>query len=64
METINLDTKYLFGHHNLIPCFENHFDFIDIVIYRFYKSIPNIAQYTKKLPITHSYFLIFKKREQ
>lgn len=23
----------LFGHHNLIPCFENHFDFIDIVIY-------------------------------
>lgn len=50
------------GHHDFIHWFSNEFYIWDIVIYRFYKPIPNLNFYSKKCAKTHSYFLIFNKK--
>lgn len=50
------------GSFNTIKAFEeNGWRLFDKVIYRFYKSIPNINFYSRKVPIVHTYFLIFKE---
>lgn len=56
----------LHGSMDLINSFTidfKYFKLIDEVIYRFYKPIPNLNFYSKKIAITHSYFLIFKKQK-
>lgn len=50
------------GHHDFINWFSADFYLWDIIIYRFFKPIPNLNFYSKKCAKTHSYFLIFKKK--
>lgn len=50
------------GHHDFIEWFSKDFYLWDIIIYRFFKPIPNLNFYSKKCAKTHSYFLIFKKK--
>jgi len=50
------------GHHDFINWFSKEFILWDVVIYRFYKKIPNLNFYSKRCAKTHTYFLIFKKR--
>lgn len=50
------------GHYDFIKWFSKDFYLWDIIIYRFYKPIPNLNFYSKKCAKTHSYFLIFKKK--
>jgi len=52
------------GHIDFINWFSKYFYLWDIIIYRFFKPIPNLNFYTKKCAKTHSYFLIFKKEKK
>jgi hypothetical protein len=52
------------GAHDFINWFKDYFYIYDIIIYRFFKHIPNLNWYKRKVAKTHSYFLIFKKRKQ
>jgi len=50
------------GSHDYVNWFSKYFYLFDKVVYRFYKSIPNLNFYNKRAAITHSYFMIFNKR--
>jgi len=50
------------GSYDIQKAFEENGWFLhDKVIYRFYKPIPNLVSYSLKVPIAHTYFLIFKE---
>jgi len=50
------------GSYDVQKAFEeNGWCLYDKVIYRFYKPIPNLASYSLKVPITHTYFLILRR---
>jgi len=51
------------GTYDLREWFGNYFYLWDEVVYRFFKHIPNLNFYKIKVPKTHSYFLVFKKRK-
>lgn len=53
----------LFGSYEYKQWFSQYFKLTDDVIYRFYKHIPCLGQYSKKLAMTHSHFMIFKPRK-
>jgi len=55
--------KRIRGHYDFIRWFSKYFYLWDIIIYRFYKPIPNLNFYKKRCAKTHSYFLIFKKKK-
>lgn len=52
------------GHVDFINWFSEYFYLWDIIIYRFFKPIPNLNFYAKKCAKTHTYFLIFKKEKR
>ncbi len=52
------------GSYEIINYLRDNFYLWDEVIYRFYKFIPNLGLYGKKVAKTHTYFLIFKKRKK
>jgi len=51
------------GTYDLKKWFTQHFFLWDEVVYRFFKHIANLNWYSIKVPKTHSYFLVFKKRK-
>jgi len=51
------------GSFDFREWFSDYFVLQDDYIYRFYKPIPNLGQYSKKSAITHSHFMIFKPRK-
>lgn len=51
----------LCGTYHLREWLREYFYLWDEVVYWYYKNIPNLNRYKKKVPKTHSYFLIFKK---
>lgn len=53
--------KRIRGHYDFIKWFSNEFYLWDIVIFRFFKHIPNLNRYKRRCAKTHSYFLIFRK---
>ncbi|KKN12347.1 hypothetical protein LCGC14_1017260 [marine sediment metagenome] len=55
--------KRIRGHYDFIRWFSKYFYLWDIIIYRFYKPIPNLNFYKKRCAKTHSYFLIFRKNK-
>jgi len=46
---------------DITNCF-SHYDLWDILVYRFFKPIPNLNWYKCRVPKTHSYFLIFRSK--
>jgi len=52
------------GTYDLYRWFGEYFYLWDEVVYRFFKHIPNLNWYKRKVPKTHSYFLVFKKRKR
>lgn len=48
------------GHIDMINWFSQYFYLFDEIIYRFFKPIPNLNFYNKKVAKVHTYFLIFK----
>lgn len=54
----------MFGCYEYKKWFSNYFILVDDIIYRFYKHIPNLAQYSKKIAMTHSHFMIFKPKKR
>ena len=55
--------KQLHGSFDMINWFSDYFYLFDEVIYRFFKHIPNLNWYKRKVAVTHSYFLIFKRKQ-
>ena len=51
------------GSYDMRDWFSSDFYHYDEVIFRFFKPIPNLNFYNKKVAKTHSYFLIFKLKE-
>ena len=51
------------GTYDLCEWFGEYFYLWDEVVYRFYKHIPNLNWYKRRVPKTHSYFLVFKKKQ-
>lgn len=54
----------IYGSYNMKEWFSNHFYLFDEIIYRFFKPIPNLNFYNRKVAKTHTYFMMFKKNKK